>query len=104
MSNITRILLSVVYSDSNWNRSWKKFYIFGIFSTFFLDSETSVVYHHSLSLSEWDFAMCLFRENKYKQLTSHKVATVLMRTFLPALTTRTFALGIIVCWPKEAAP
>lgn len=48
--------------------------------------------------------MSVIRENKHMQLTSHKVATVLMRTCLPAGTTRISALGIFVCRPKEAAP
>ncbi len=47
--------------------------------------------------------MYLFRENEHKQLTSHKVATVLMRTALKAYTARICGLGIIV-WPKEAPP
>jgi hypothetical protein len=48
--------------------------------------------------------MSQIRENKHKQLTSHRVATMLMRTSLPACVTRTYGLGIFVCWRKEAAP
>jgi len=47
--------------------------------------------------------MYLFRENTHKQLTSHHVATVLMRTALKADTAGICGLGIIV-WPKEASP
>ena len=48
--------------------------------------------------------MSQIRENKQKQLTSHKVAMMLLRTSLPAGTTKTFAVSILVCWAKEAAP
>ncbi len=48
--------------------------------------------------------MSEIRENKHKQLTSHKVATVLLRTCLPAGITRMYAPGIFVYRPKEAAP
>ncbi len=48
--------------------------------------------------------MLQIRENKQKQLTSHKVATMLMRLSLPACVTRTYGLGIFVGWRKEAAP
>jgi hypothetical protein len=48
--------------------------------------------------------MSQIRENKHKQLTSHRVATMLMRTNLPARMVMTFGLGICVAWRKEAAP
>jgi len=48
--------------------------------------------------------MSQIRENKCKQLTSHRVATMLMRTSLPACVTRTHGMGIFVGWRKEAAP
>lgn len=48
--------------------------------------------------------MSNFRENKHKYLTSHRVATMLVRTCLPACMTRTYGLGIFTAWRKEAAP
>ena len=48
--------------------------------------------------------MSQIRENKHKQLTSHRVAMVLLRTSLPARMIMTFGLGICVAWRKEAAP
>jgi len=48
--------------------------------------------------------MSQIRENKQKQLKSHKVATMLVRISLPARVTRTCGLGIFVGWRKEAAP
>jgi len=48
--------------------------------------------------------MSQVRENKHKQLTSHRVATVLMRTSLPARMIMAYGLGIYVAWRKEAAP
>ena len=47
--------------------------------------------------------MCLFRENKHKQLTGRKAAVVLMRTGLKARTAGTNVPGIIV-WPKATVP
>ena len=43
-------------------------------------------------------------ENKHKQLTSHRVAMLLLRTSLSARMIMTFGLGIFVAWRKEAAP
>jgi hypothetical protein len=48
--------------------------------------------------------MSMIRENIHKQLTSHKVATMLVCTCLPARMSRTKDLGIFVAWPKEAVP
>jgi len=48
--------------------------------------------------------MSQIRENMHKQLTSHRVAIVLLRTSLPARMIMTFGLGICVAWGKEAAP
>ena len=48
--------------------------------------------------------MSQIRENKHKQLTSHRVAMVLLRTSLPARIFMAFGLGICVAWRKEAAP
>ena len=48
--------------------------------------------------------MFQIRENKQKQLTSHKVAMVLLCTDLPVCMARTNGFGIIVAWRKEAAP
>ena len=48
--------------------------------------------------------MSQVRENRHKQLTSHKVATMLVRTSLPARMIMAFGLGICVGWRKEAAP
>ncbi len=48
--------------------------------------------------------MSLFRENMHKQLMSHKVATMSVRTALPADRTRTCVLGIFVGWKNKAAP
>jgi hypothetical protein len=48
--------------------------------------------------------MSQVRENKHKQLTSHRVAMVLLRTSLPARMIMAFGLGICVAWRKEAAP
>ena len=48
--------------------------------------------------------MSQVRENKHKQLTSHRVATMLMRTSLPVRMIRAYGLGMFVAWRKEAAP
>ena len=48
--------------------------------------------------------MSQVRENMHKQLTSHRVAMMLLRTSLPACMIRTYGLGICVGWGKEAAP
>ncbi len=48
--------------------------------------------------------MCLFRENKHKQLTSHKVATMFMRASLTACAAGTIGLGGVVGWLLEAVP
>jgi hypothetical protein len=47
--------------------------------------------------------MLKIRDNKLKQLTSHKAAAMFMRAYLPIIT-RTNGLGIVVCWTKEVAP
>ncbi len=48
--------------------------------------------------------MSQVRENKHKKLTSQTVATILMRTSLPARMIRVYGLGMFVAWRKEAAP
>lgn len=48
--------------------------------------------------------MFQIRDNRPKQLTSYRVAMVLLCTSLPARATRTCGLGIVVVWGKEAAP
>jgi len=48
--------------------------------------------------------MSQIRENKHKQLASHRVATMLMPTSLPAHMIMAFGPGICVAWRKEAAP
>jgi hypothetical protein len=48
--------------------------------------------------------MSNFRENKHKQLMSHKVATVLMRASLPVCVVRASGHGIFTAWRTEAAP
>ena len=48
--------------------------------------------------------MSQIRENMHMQLMSHKVATMLMRTSLPARMFMAHGLGAIVGWRKEAAP
>ncbi len=62
-------------------------------------------YYYSVTLLNLrDFSMSQIRENKHKQLTSHNVATMLMRTSLPVCVKNTHGLGIFVAWRKEAAP
>jgi hypothetical protein len=48
--------------------------------------------------------MSRFRENKHKQLTSHKLATMFMRASLTACTAKTIGLGVVVDWPIRAFP
>lgn len=48
--------------------------------------------------------MVQIRENKQKHLTGHAVTMVLLCASLPARTTKTCGLYIVVAWPKEVAP
>ena len=48
--------------------------------------------------------MSQIRENKHKQLASHRMATMLMRASLLSHMIMAFGPGICVAWRKEAAP
>jgi hypothetical protein len=48
--------------------------------------------------------MVQIRENKQKHLTSGLATMVPLHINLPARTTKTYGLDIVVAWKKEAAP
>lgn len=48
--------------------------------------------------------MFQIRENKQKQLTSHAVAALFLRSWLPAGATRIGVVRTYMAWMQEAAP